>query len=126
MNSNTVARIYGLVIGALGIVGLFVSGHLFEIMNVDLLLDVVRIILAVGLLYAGMQTKEEHNANLALSIVGVLYIALGIVGLISSTVFGLLPAGLTGFDIIFHLATGALAVWIGLRHGSHTYSVMHG
>jgi hypothetical protein len=125
MSSNTISRVYGLLIGALGIVGLFVSGHLFEIMNVDLLLDVVRIVLAAWLLYAGMQARDEHNANLALSVVGILYIGLGIVGLLSPTIFRLLPAGLTGFDIILHLASGALAAWVGLRHSSHSMSIMH-
>lgn len=111
------SRIYGIVIGALALIGLFVSGHLFQIMNTDIAIDILRVVLAAYLLYAGFIAKSESMARSALLFTGILYIALGLIGLVSSTIGGLLPSGLTGFDIVFHLATGALATYAGLHHG---------
>jgi hypothetical protein len=108
------AKIYGILIGALGIVGLFVSGHLFGIMNVDLTLDILRIVLAAYLLYAGFVSKSDRAVNGGLLVVGALYVVMGVVGLADSTLGGMLPAGLTGFDIVFHLLTGALAIYGGM------------
>jgi hypothetical protein len=47
--------------------------------------------------------------------VGVLYIGMGFMGLLSSTIWGLLPNGLTGFDILFHLVAGIVAVLAGMK-----------
>jgi hypothetical protein len=112
-------RIYGIFISALAFLGLFVSGHLFALTNTDTVLDTVRIILAIYLLYAGFFARDDRTVNTALFTVGSLYVGLGVLGLISPTLGGLLPSGLTGFDIVFHLATGALAVYAGLDSRRH-------
>ena len=110
------ARIYGVLIGALGIMGLFVGGHLFQFMNADSFLDLLRIVLAGILLYVGFSAVPDHVVNTALVGVGILYIGMGLAGLLASTIGGLLPSGLTGFDIAFHLTTGLLAL-AGASHG---------
>jgi Na+/phosphate symporter len=104
------AKLYGVLIGALGIVGLFTSGHMFQFMNADIALDMLRIILAGILLYAGFATPSQRFINTALLGTGVLYVGMAIIGLATPTLGGLLPSGLTGFDIAFHLVTGALAI----------------
>lgn len=109
-------RMYAILIGTLGIVGLFVSGHLLELMNVDIALDVLRILLTGYLVYVGFIAKSDRQANFALNIVGALYIGMALLGLISPTVGGLLPSGLTGFDVVFHLLTGGLALYAGMHH----------
>lgn len=111
------AKIYGVLIGALGIMGLFTNGHLFQIMNADIALDILRIVLAAILLYAVFAARSDRVINTALLGVGVLYVGMGIIGLFAPTIGGLLPSGLTGFDIAFHLLTGAVAI-VGANHRS--------
>jgi peptidoglycan/LPS O-acetylase OafA/YrhL len=120
-----IARMYAILIGALGIIGLFVSGHLFQITNTDIVLDIARIGLAAFLFYAGFMAKDDKMVNRALSATGILYIGLGILGLITPTIGGLLPTGLTGFDIVFHLATGALAMYAAMAHHSNRRMASH-
>ncbi len=115
------SRIYGVLIGALAIVGLFVSGHLFQLMNTDIVIDVLRVVLAAYLIYVGFVTRSERTATTALAVVGALYIVMGLSGLFNSTLGGLLPSGLTGFDIAFHLVTGIIAVGAAMRHADSAH-----
>lgn len=111
------AKMYSVLIGALGIIGLFVSGRLFQIMNTDLPIDILRIVLGAYLAYAAFIVKNEGMATNGLLTVGILYIVMAIWALFSSTLGGILPAGMTGFDVIFHLVTGIVATSAGMRHG---------
>lgn len=111
-----ITKLYAALVGALGVAGLLTNGHLFELMNVDAALDGLRILLAGFLAYAGLIAKSEGLANLGLNIVGALYIGMAMIGLLSPTLGGLLPSGLTGFDIAFHLITGGLALYLGVHH----------
>lgn len=115
-NNIMIGKMYAVLIGALGIVGLFVSGHLFKFMNVDIALDILRVVLAAYLVYAAFIAKNVKMTTTGLLVVGVLYVVMAIWGLFSSTLGGILPSGLTGFDIVFHLATGIVAVAAGMRH----------
>lgn len=118
MNAQ-LAKIYGILIGALAIMGLFANGHLFQFMNTDIALDVLRIALAAILLYVGFGNASERAINNTLMTVGILYVAMGITGLFAPTLGGLLPSGLTGFDIAFHLITGLVAIGAVARRGEH-------
>jgi hypothetical protein len=125
MNNVQLAKIYAALVGALGILGLFVSGHLFAVTNSDWLLDLVRLALAAYLLYAVYGAKTDSAVNNALLVTGILYIGLAVIGLVSPTLGGLLPSGLTGFDVAFHLITGALATYAGARHGLTRHTTTH-
>ena len=109
-------RLYGVVIGALAILGLFVSGHLFQIINTDIIMDFVRVVLAAYLLYVGVGVRSEDSATTALTVVGIVYVVIGLAGLFNPTLGGLLPTGLTGFDVISHLLAGLFAVGAAMRH----------
>lgn len=111
-----VTQLYAIIVGTLAVLGLFTGGHLLDIMNVDGALDATRIVLALGLIYAGFIDRSERTIQTMLTVVGVLYIGLGILGLIDPNVVGLLPSGLTGFDIAFHLLTGAVALWVAVAN----------
>jgi hypothetical protein len=118
MNTQ-LARMYGVLIGTLGVLGLFTTGHLFGLTNSDMALDLLRIVLAGILLYAGYAAATTRVAETALLGVGVLYVVMGLIGLMNPTLGGLLPSGLTGFDVAFHLITGGLAIF-GARHHAAT------
>ena len=109
-----IAKILGVIIAALAIVGFFVKGtHLFGLMNVDLPIDIARAVIALALLYVGFGSVSNATARLVVSIVGGAYIVMGAVTFIDPTHFGLLPTGFTGFDVGFHLIVGVAAVVLG-------------
>jgi hypothetical protein len=122
----TLAKVYAVLIGAIGIIGLFVSGHLFQIMNTDIAIDILRIVLAAYLGYAAFIAKNERMTTNGLLVVGVLYIVMAVWALFSSTLSGILPSGMTGFDVVFHLLTGAVATAAGMRRNeAHRGTMAH-
>lgn len=109
-----VAKILGIIVAALAIVGFFIEGtHLFGLMNVNIALDITRTVVALVLLYVGFGRVSDSAARLVVAIVGGMYIVMGLVTFIDPTHFGILPTGFTGFDVGLHLIVGAAAVVIG-------------
>jgi hypothetical protein len=120
-------QLYAMLIAALAIAGLFTSGHLFNLMNVDIALDLLRVVLAATLIYVSFVAKNEHYSNMALLTVGLLYIGMGVIGVLSPTIGGLLPSGLTGFDIAFHLITGIAATAVStMQRQGIRMNALHG
>jgi len=105
-----VTQFYAVLVGGLGVIGLLASGHILGIINVDGALDITRLVLAAGLVYAGFIDQSERTSQVMLTVVGMLYLGIAVAGLISPTLGGLLPSGLTGFDIAFHIVTGGAAL----------------
>jgi hypothetical protein len=102
-----VARVLGIVVALLAVAGFFVEGeHLLNLMNVDLTLDVLRVVIAAALLYVGFGRASAGALRTVVIVVGVLYVLMGLLAFADPTLFGLLPTGLTGFDIGFHLVVG--------------------
>jgi hypothetical protein len=126
MHTITTSKLYAVLMGTLGILGLFVNGHLFKLTNTDMVLDIFRIGLAGYLVYAAFIAKSEKIAASGLLATGALYVAISIWGVFSATLGGMLPSGLTGFDIIFHLMAGAAAVIAGMRYDkAYRRAMMH-
>lgn len=120
MKTKLLAQLLGTLVGALAIVGLLAGDrHLFKFMNADVALDVLRFPIAGALLYAGFWARDNVTVNNIVLGVGLLYVGMGLLGLISSDLFGLLPHGLTGFDVTFHIVAGVVAVIAGLMHREH-------
>lgn len=115
MEKQTV-KAYGILIAGLAVAGFFVNeGHLLGIMNADTALDWLRVGLAAFLLYVGFKSDDAALIRGSLLFVGVLYVGMAILGLVDATLWGLLPTGLTGFDIAFHLITGAAALGVAAK-----------
>ncbi|HYH75205.1 MAG TPA: hypothetical protein VD735_04565 [Candidatus Saccharimonadales bacterium] len=120
------AQMFGILVAVLAVLGFFVEdGHLFGLMNANIVLDVLRVGLAGALLYAGFGRASDSFVHNVLAFTGVLYIGMAVLGLINSTLWGLLPSGLTGFDIIFHLGAGALATYAAFAARSHRSAGAH-
>ncbi|MBA2279489.1 hypothetical protein H0V99_03580 [Candidatus Saccharibacteria bacterium] len=115
-------RIYGILIAATGLVGLFLSGQILQLVNSDIAIDILRLVLAGYLLYVGFMAKDPIMAKTALLSVGLIYIGFAILGLISPTLVGVLPSGFTGLDIMSHLLSGAFAAYVGARD-SQRYAI---
>lgn len=117
------AKAAGILVLILALLGFFAgSGMLWGFMNVDPAINFIRILLAIVLLYAGFMAREEVARAIVLSF-GVLYVGMGILGFMSPQLFGLLPSGLTGFDVIFHLLVGIVAFWAGVARRSASPAV---
>lgn len=114
------AQILGVLVAGLAVAGLFVEDrHFLDLMNVDVTLDMLRIPIAGALLYAGFKGSLGLVRRVLL-VVGLLYVGMGLFGLVDRELAGLLPTGLTEFDIAFHLLSGAGAAWLGTRKGPET------
>src|SRR3954465_16009407 len=114
MLRNT-ARVLGVLVAVLAIAGFFVEGeHLAGFMNVDIVLDVLRVIIAVALLWVGFGRASASAVRTVLMIVGVMYVLMGVIALFDPTILGLLPTGFTTFDVVFHLVVGVGSIAIGL------------
>jgi len=123
---RTVARVLGIVVALLAIAGFFVEGdHLVGLMNVDITLDVLRVIIAAALLYVGFGRVGAGAVRATIIVVGVLYALMGLLAFADPTLFGILPTGFTGFDIGFHLVVGlgslVLAFLPAARKSSDTH-----
>lgn len=114
MLRNT-ARVLGILVGVLALAGFFVEGvHLLGIMNVDLTLDVLRVIIAGALLYVGFANTSASTLRTVIIVVGAAYVLMGVLAIFDPTLFGLLPTGFTGFDIGFHIIVGIGALALAL------------
>ena len=103
------------MVGLLAIVGYFVEGqHLANLMNVDIALDVLRTVIAATLLYVGFANVSAAATRTAIIVVGAVYVVMGLLAFADRTMFGMLPTGLTGFDIGFHLVVGIAALALAL------------
>jgi hypothetical protein len=90
--------------------------HLLRIMNIDESHSMMRTPLTLALLYAGTQAELKTTRKILLG-VGLFYVCMGTAGLADKRVGGILPSGLTNFDIIYHFAVGGGAIWMGSRPG---------
>lgn len=109
------AKIYGVLIALLAVLGFVTDSPTFGFINTDNVLDFLRVALAAMLLYAGFKSNDDNFIRGSLVFVGVLYIGVGVLGLLNPTVWGILPSGLTGFDILFHLIAGIIAALAGMK-----------
>ena len=116
------ARILGIITLILAIIGLLVGERqLLNLINVDPAMDALRIPIAALLLYAGYARVSSETLRSALLFVGLVFISIGFLGWGSPTLLGLLPSGLTGFDIVLHLIAGFVAIWAAVRSDTPTY-----
>jgi small-conductance mechanosensitive channel len=107
----------GTTLSVLAIAGFVMpKKHFVRLMNVDVNHSVLRVPLTLALLYAGTHADLKVTRKILCGI-GVFYVCVGSAGLADKRVGGLLPSGLTSFDIVYHFAVGLGAIWMGNRPG---------
>lgn len=127
--ARTVALVLGVVyvlIGILGFVPPFVTGEapadmpsasglLLGIFPINAVHNVVHLVIGAALLYGATATPM---AVMVAKVVGIVYLAVGLLGLVAPDTFGLMPIG--GVDILLHLGTAAVLLYIGFMTGDES------
>ena len=105
------AQILGVVLILVGLVGLVLGDKVWlGILNVDIVEDVVHLATGGILAYVGFSGVDLSAARSIVLALGVVYLVVGILGVVVPTMFGLIPSGYTIFDDLLHLALGGLSL----------------
>ena len=129
---RTIATVFGAVYVIIGLAGFLpalvtgsappdmpsADGNLLGIFPINALHNIVHLVIGAALLYGSTQTDR---ARAVARIVGIVYAAVGVLGLIAPDTFGLMPIG--GADVALHLLTAAILLYIGFmadRQGEPT------
>jgi hypothetical protein len=110
------AQILGVVLILIGIVGLLVLGNevWLGLLNTDVVEDIVHIVTGGLLAYVGFGRTDPATARSLVLALGVVYLAVGILGFVVPMMFGLIPHGYTLFDDLLHLVLGILSIAVAL------------
>ena len=109
------AQVIGVILILVGIVGLVLGNQLFlGILNIDIVEDAVNLITGGIYSYIGFGRTDLATARNVVLALGVIYLAVGILGFVVPTLFGLIPHGYTLVDDLLHLALGILSFAVAL------------
>lgn len=103
------ATVVGFGFLLLGILGFFFENFL-GIFHLDTVHNSIH--LGIGIWGVLASAKQTYSLHFTRSI-GVLYLALGLLGFISPELFGLMPVGFS--ENVLHLVVGAIALYFGFR-----------
>jgi hypothetical protein len=111
--NRTVAVVFGVVYLIAGLTGFILASPLFGLFEVNALHNIVHVVIGAVLLWAMMNGAAAVMANRA---IGVVLLALGVLGIFVANPLGLVPIG--GYDIGLHLASGAVLAGVSLMGSS--------
>ena len=115
MMVKRLAQILGVALILVGVVGLVLGDRVWlGILNIDIVEDIVHLVTGGLLAYVGFGRTELSTARSVVLALGVIYLAVGILGFVVPTMFGLIPDGYTVFDNLLHLALGVLGLAVAL------------
>lgn len=126
VRDRTLARVYATVTGAtvilIGIGGLLLGNEsLFGVLNIDRAEDAIHLLSGGALLAAGLLARDERVVRAVVGVIGVAYLAVGVLAFAEPRMFGLIPHGYdTVVDNLIHLTLGVLGMTIGFVIGSRT------
>ncbi len=119
LRERTLARVYATVTGAtvvlIGIGGLLLGNEsLFGVLNIDRAEDAIHLLSGGTLLAAGLLARDERAVRAVVGVIGVAYLAVGLLAFAAPRMFGLIPHG---YDIVLdnliHLTLGVIGIAIG-------------
>jgi len=91
------------------------AGNLLGIFPINAVHNVVHLVIGAALLYGATATPR---AIAVAKVVGVVYLAVALLGFVAPDTFGLMPIG--GADIFLHLFTAAVLLYIGFMYERST------
>ncbi len=107
------ARILGIVLLLVGVLGLILGNMLFGLFNSDLLEDIIHLGSGGLMAYVGFALRDNNLARTLVGGLGVVYLLVGLLGFVDPNLFGLIPTGYTLADNLLHLALGILGIVVG-------------
>ncbi len=105
------ARVTGIVLLALGILG-FLTGDYILGINSSTFEDSLHVVLGLIGVYAGFAASEKP-ALINARWLGPIYLVVVVVGFLAPSLLGLANPHLRVIDHVIHLALGVLAIWAG-------------
>jgi len=117
------ARVTGVVLLLLGILGLFTSPDLLTL-NSELIEDLIHLVSGAAALYVGFGARDDGPAIMYARIFGAVYLLVGILGFVDDRMFGLFPRDnpLEVQDHIVHLGLGIIGLAAGFVTGDRRVS----
>jgi hypothetical protein len=116
--NRTVGAIFGvvyLIVGAYGFIGAGDDNMLIGLFEVNALHNIVHVVIGLVLLWGAMSTPMAVMLN---RLVGIVLVALGILGIFVENPLDLIPIG--GNDVWLHLASGVILLGAGMMSGRET------
>ena len=116
--NRIVAAIFGvvyLIVGAYGFIGAGDDNMLIGLFEVNALHNIVHVVIGLVLLWGAMSTPMAVMMN---RVVGIVLIALGILGIFVENPLDLIP--ISGNDVWLHLVSGVILLGAGLMSGRET------
>lgn len=115
------AKVVGVSIVLIGVVGVLLGEQsLFGVLNIDIAEDVVHLVTGGLMAYVGFRGSEKVVRSVVGGL-GVVYLLVGILGVIVPDLFGLLPHEYeTVLDNLVHLTLGLLGMAVAFSGGRRT------
>lgn len=111
MTIRLYAQVLGVVLLLVGVIGLVLGDQVWlGILNVDIFEDIVHLLTGGLLAYLGFARTDLGLARNVVGVLGIIYLAVGVLGFVVPMMFGLIPHGYTIFDNLLHLALGVLSI----------------
>jgi hypothetical protein len=118
---RTYAQYVGILLVALGVLGLLLGDlPLGGVLNIELVVDLVRLVTGLALVYVGFRVADGGTVRIAAGAVGIVYLLFGLLGFVSTDLFELLQEELSVVDNVIHLGVGALGVAAAAFVGGRT------
>lgn len=111
MTVRLYAQILGVVLILVGVIGLVLGDQVWlGLLNVDIFEDIVHLLTGGLLAYLGFARTDLGLTRNVVGVLGIVYLAVGVLGFVVPMMFGLIPHGYTIFDGLLHLALGILSI----------------
>lgn len=113
--TKTYAQLVGVVLLLLGVVGFILVNQspLLGLLNIDVLENIIHLATGAAFAYVGFMMRDNAGAKMVVGVLGVVYLAVGLIGFVAPTLFGLLQNPYTLVDNVIHLAIGGLGIYFG-------------
>lgn len=105
------AKVVGVVIVLIGVAGLLLGNEdLFGQLNIDIVEDIVHLATGGLMAFVGFRSRDESAVRSVVGGLGVVYLAVGVIGFFVPKLFGLLPHDYNLLDNLIHLTLGVLGI----------------